>query len=156
MYQALLKKLKPGDLIYIKSIDRLGRKYTDIIEEWRRLTKEKGVDLVVLDMRELLDTRKYKNLMGNFLSDVVLAILSFVAENERINIRGRQREGIEAARVRGVHLGRPPKPLPPAFEIAYNKWSKRKISGERAAKLCGMAVSTFYRKAKERLKKQPS
>ncbi len=108
MYQQLVKRLKQEDVLYVKSIDRLGRNYEEILEQWRVLTKEKGVDLVVLDM-PLLDTRRGKDLMGTFLSDIVLQILSFVAENERRNIRERQREGIAAAKLRGVQFGRSPK-----------------------------------------------
>lgn len=110
MYQRMLKKLKRGDLLYIKSIDRLGRDYGEILEQWRILTKKNKVDIIVLDM-PLLDTRRGKDLMGTFLSDVVLQVLSFVAENERENIRQRQREGIEAAKQRGVQFGRPEKPI---------------------------------------------
>ena len=105
MYHRMLKKLRRDDLIYVKSIDRLGRNYEEILEQWRILTKEKKVDIVVLDM-ELLDTRRGKDLMGTFLSDIVLQVLSFVAQNERENIRQRQREGIEAAKLRGVRVGR--------------------------------------------------
>ena len=110
-YKRLLRKMKKDDLLYIKSIDRLGRNYAEILEQWRVLTKEKGIDIVVLDM-PLLDTRRGKDLMGTFLSDIVLQVLSFVAENERSNIRQRQAEGIAAAKARGVRFGRPPKPLP--------------------------------------------
>ena len=110
-YQRMVKKLKPDDLIYVKSIDRLGRNYEEILEQWRILTREKRVDIAVLDM-PLLDTRRGKDLMGTFLSDIVLQVLSFVAENERSNIRQRQAEGIAAARARGVRFGRPPHPLP--------------------------------------------
>ena len=110
-YRKLVRKLKKDDLLYIKSIDRLGRNYSEILEQWRILTKEKGVDIVVLDM-PLLDTRRGKDLIGTFLSDIDLQVLSFVAENERTNIRQRQAEGIAAAKARGVRFGRPPKPLP--------------------------------------------
>ena len=113
-YKQLLRKLKRDDLLYIKSIDRLGRNYEEILQQWRLLTKDKGVDIVVLDM-PLLDTRRGKDLMGTFLSDIVLQVLSFVAENERTNIRQRQSEGIAAAKARGVKFGRPPKPLPVNF-----------------------------------------
>ena len=113
-YKKLLRKMKKDDLLYIKSIDRLGRNYAEILEQWRILTKEKGIDIVVLDM-PLLDTRRGKDLMGTFLSDIVLQVLSFVAENERTNIRQRQAEGIAAAKARGVRFGRPPKPLPDNF-----------------------------------------
>ena len=113
-YRRLVRRLKKDDLLYVKSIDRLGRNYTEILEQWRILTKEKGADIVVLDM-PLLDTRRGKDLMGTFLSDIVLQVLSFVAENERSNIRQRQAEGIAAAKARGVRFGRPPLPLPENF-----------------------------------------
>ena len=113
-YKKLLRKLKKDDLLYIKSIDRLGRNYEEILQQWHVLTKEKGIDIVVLDM-PLLDTRRGKDLMGTFLSDIVLQVLSFVAENERTNIRQRQAEGIAAAKARGVKFGRPPLPLPDNF-----------------------------------------
>ena len=114
MYKRMLRKIKKDDLLYVKSIDRLGRNYAEILEQWRILTKEKGIDIVVLDM-PLLDTRRGKDLMGTFLSDIVLQVLSFVAENERTNIRQRQAEGIAAAKMRGVRFGRPPSPLPTNF-----------------------------------------
>ena len=113
-YQKLLRKLKKDDLLYIKSIDRLGRNYEEILQQWRILTKGKGIDIVVLDM-PLLDTRRGKDLMGIFLSDIVLQVLSFVAENERTNIKQRQAEGIAAAKAQGIKLGRPPLPLPDNF-----------------------------------------
>lgn len=113
-YKKLLRKLKKDDLLYIKSIDRLGRNYEEILQQWRILTKEKGIDIVVLDM-PLLDTRRGKDLMGTFLSDIVLQVLSFVAENERTNIKQRQAEGIAAAKAKGVKFGRPPLPLPDNF-----------------------------------------
>ena len=152
-YRKMVRKLKKDDLLYIKSIDRLGRNYAEILEQWRILTKEKGIDIVVLDM-PLLDTRRGKDLMGTFLSDVVLQVLSFVAENERTNIRQRQAEGIAAAKARGVRFGRPPKPLPENFHQLYQQWKNGKITGTAAAKLCGMPLSTFryraevYEKAK--------
>ena len=113
--------MKKDDLLYIKSIDRLGRNYQEILEQWRYLTREKGVDIVVLDM-PLLDTRRGKDLMGTFLSDIVLQVLSFVAENERTNIRQRQAEGIAAAKARGVKFGRPPIPLPDNFHAVHKAW----------------------------------
>lgn len=152
-YKRLVKKLKPDDLLYIKSIDRLGRNYEEILEQWRILTKEKRIDIVVLDM-PLLDTRRGKDLMGTFLSDIVLQVLSFVAENERINIRQRQKEGIAAAKAKGVRFGRPPKPLPEKYHSAYQRWKTGVITGTAAAKECGMPLSTFryraeiYEKAK--------
>ena len=145
-YKRLVRKLKKDDLLYIKSIDRLGRNYGEILEQWRLLTKEKGVDIVVLDM-PLLDTRRGKDLMGTFLSDIVLQVLSFVAENERVNIRQRQAEGIAAAKARGVRFGRPPKPLPENFHSAYQRWRADKITGTAAAKECGMPLSTFRYRA---------
>ena len=152
-YKRLLRKLKKDDLLYVKSIDRLGRNYGEILEQWRILTKEKGVDIVVLDM-PLLDTRRGKDLMGTFLSDIVLQVLSFVAENERTNIRQRQAEGIATAKARGVRFGRPPRPLPENYHNAYQRWKAGVITGTAAAKECGMPLSTFryraeiYEKAK--------
>ena len=152
-YQKMVRKLKKDDLLYIKSIDRLGRNYSEILEQWRILTKEKGIEIVVLDM-PLLDTRRGKDLMGTFLSDIVLQVLSFVAENERSNIRQRQAEGIAAAKARGVRFGRPPRPLPKNFHQIYRQWKNGKITGTAAAKICGMPLSTFryhaeiYEKAK--------
>lgn len=148
-YKRLMRKLKQDDLLYIKSIDRLGRNYEEILEQWRMITKEKRADIVVLDM-PLLDTRRGKDLVGTFLSDIVLQTLSFVAENERGNIRQRQKEGIEAAKIRGVQFGRPPKPLPENFVQVYNRWIKKEISGKTAAELCGLTMSTFYRRANMR------
>ena len=145
-YQKLSKKLRPGDLLIIKSIDRLGRNYEEILEQWRVLTKEKGVDIVVLDM-PLLDTRRGKDLIGTFLSDIVLQVLSFVAENERVTIRQRQAEGIAAAKARGVRFGRPPMPLPENFPAQYQRWKRGEITGKAAAQACGMPLSTFFYRA---------
>ena len=145
-YKKLLRKLKKDDLLYIKSIDRLGRNYEEILQQWRLLTKDKWIDIVVLDM-PLLDTRRGKDLMGTFLSDIVLQVLSFVAENERTNIRQRQAEGIAAAKARGVKFGRPPKPLPEGFHDAYQRWKHGEITGTAAAKECGMPLSTFRYRA---------
>lgn len=145
-YRKLLKKLKRGSILYIKSIDRLGRNYSDLTEQWRIITKEKGADIVVLDM-PVLDTRRDKNLLGTFISDIVLALLSYVAENERINIRQRQAEGIAAARSRGVQFGRPQKPLPDNFASVYQAWKAGKIRTAEAAAECGMPRSTFLYKA---------
>ena len=146
-YKKLLRKMKKDDLLYIKSIDRLGRNYAEILEQWRMLTKDKGIDIVVLDM-PLLDTRRGKDLMGTFLSDIVLQVLSFVAENERTNIRQRQAEGIAAAKSKGVRFGRPPSPLPENFHSVYQKWRSGKMTGTDAAKACGMPLSTFRYRAK--------
>lgn len=145
-YQQMTQKFKKGDLLYIKSIDRLGRNYAEILEQWRVLTKEKQIDIVVLDM-PLLDTRRGKDLVGTFLSDVVLQVLSFVAENERANIRQRQAEGIAAAKARGVRFGRPPKPLPDNFALLYKQWKNGHITGTAAAERCGMPLSTFRYRA---------
>lgn len=147
-YLQMMKRLKPDDVLYVKSIDRLGRNYDEILEQWRVLTKEKKIDIVVLDM-PLLDTRRGKDLMGTFLSDTVLQVLSFVAENERKNIRERQKEGIEAAKVKGTQFGRPEKPLPDNFEQAYKQWTSSELTGKEAAKQCDMPLSSFYRKARE-------
>lgn len=146
-YKKLVRKLKRDDLLYIKSIDRLGRNYEEIQNQWRILTKDKGVDICVIDM-PLLDTRRGKDLVGTFLSDIVLQVLSFVAENERVNIRQRQAEGIAAAKARGVRFGRPPRPLPENYHSAYQRWKAGKITGTAAARECGMPLSTFrYRAA---------
>ena len=145
-YKRLLRRLKKDDLLYIKSIDRLGRNYEEILEQWRVLTKDKGVDIIVMDM-PLLDTRRGKDLMGTFLSDIVLQVLSFVAENERTNIRQRQAEGIAAAKARGVRFGRPPHPLPENFRNVYQRWKSGKITGTAAARECGMPLSTFRYRA---------
>ena len=152
-YKKLLQKVKKGDLLYIKSIDRLGRNYAEIQEQWRVLTKEKNVDIIVLDM-PMLDTRRGKDLLGTFLSDIVLQVLSFVAGNERTNIRQRQAEGIAAAKVKGIRFGRPPKPLPDNFPALYQQWKEGEITGAAAARACGMPLATFryraeiYEKAK--------
>lgn len=146
-YRKLVRKMKKDDLLYIKSIDRLGRNYEAIQREWRALTKEKGVDICVIDM-PLLDTRRGKDLVGTFLSDIVLQVLSFVAENERTNIRQRQAEGIAAAKARGVRFGRPPLPLPDNFQHVYLQWKAGRLSISEAAKECGLTRSTFFNRAK--------
>lgn len=145
-YRRLVRRLRRDDLLYVKSIDRLGRNYSEILEQWRMLTKEKGVDIAVLDM-PLLDTRRGKDLMGTFLSDIVLQVLSFVAENERDNIRQRQAEGIAAAKARGVRFGRPPLPLPDNFHMLHQAWRGQKITLRQAARACGMPTGIFYSKA---------
>ena len=145
-YKKLLHKLKENDVLYIKCIDRLGRNYEEVLQQWRVLTKEKGIDIVVLDM-PLLDTRRGKDLMGTFLSDIVLQVLSFVAENERANIRQRQAEGIAVAKAKGIRFGRPPKPLPENFQTCYQMWEKGEITGTVAAKECGMPLATFRYRA---------
>lgn len=146
-YQRLLKKLDKNSVLVVKSIDRLGRNYADLNEQWRIITKEKGADIVVIDM-PLLDTRREKNLLGTLISDIVLALLSYVAENERISIRQRQAEGIAAAKARGIKFGRPSKPLPDNFEEAYGQWKKKKLTLKQAANVCGLAESTFRDKAR--------
>lgn len=145
-YKKLLRKMKKDDLLYIKSIDRLGRNYEEILQQWRVLTKEKGIDIVVLDM-PLLDTRRGKDLMGTFLSDIVLQVLSFVAENERTNIKQRQAEGIAAAKAKGVRFGRPPRPLPENFHSCYQRWKQGENTGTAAAKECGMPLASFRYRA---------
>lgn len=147
-YRRMLRRLKRDDLLYVKSIDRLGRNYGEILEQWRLLTKEKGVDIVVLDM-PLLDTRSGKDLMGTFIADLVLQILSFVAQNERENIRQRQAEGIAAAKARGVPLGRPALPLPENFEQVVSSWRNKEIDFASALQQTGMRPATFYRRLKE-------
>lgn len=145
-YKRLLRIIKKDDLLYIKSIDRLGRNYEEILQQWRFLTKEKGIDIVVLDM-PLLDTRRGKDLMGTFLSDIVLQVLSFVAENERSNIRQRQAEGIAAAKAKGIRFGRPPQPLPSNFHSVFLQWKQGQITGTAAAQECKMPLSTFRYRA---------
>ncbi len=146
-YKRLLRRVKPDDLIYIKSIDRLGRNYAEILEQWKVITKDKHVDLYVMDM-PILDTRREKNLLGTFISDLVLALLSYVAENERNNIRQRQAEGIAAAKARGVHFGRRPNPLPDNFYEIYQQWKMKKISISEAARKCRMPQTTFFERAR--------
>lgn len=145
-YKKLLRKLDENSVLFIKSIDRLGRNYSDLNEQWRIITKEKKADIVVIDM-PLLDTRREKNLLGTFISDVVLALLSYVAENERTNIKQRQAEGIAAAKARGVKFGRPPLPIPENFYQMHKDWRAGKITIEEAAKACNMCPKTFYSKA---------
>lgn len=147
-YKKLVRKLKKDDVLYIKSIDRLGRNYAEILEQWRILTKNKGIDIVVLDM-PLLDTRRGKDLMGTFLSDIVLQVLSFVAENERENIRQRQAEGIAAAKARGVRFGRPEKELPDNFEALVQAWEREQLSLSDVLDLCQISQSTFYRRRRD-------
>lgn len=145
-YKRLVKRIKKGDLLYILSIDRLGRNYEEIQEQWRILTKEKEADICVLDM-PLLDTRQGKDLMGTFIADLVLQILSFAAQAERENIRRRQAEGIAAAKARGVKFGRKPIPLPDNFHEVHQAWRDKKITLQQAAESCGMPKGTFYSKA---------
>ena len=147
-WQALTRKLEHGDLLYIHSIDRLGRNYADILNWWRVLTKEKGVNIVVLDM-PLLDTRRGKDLMGTFLSDVVLALLSYVAQNEREMIRKRQAEGIAAAKSRGVQFGRPVKKPPNNFPKLIKAWEQGNLSFSQVLEQTGLTESSFYRRLRE-------
>lgn len=148
-YRKLLRKLHPGDTLMIVSIDRLGRNYDEIIEQWRIITKEKQADIVVLDM-PLLDTRqKEKDLTGTFIADLVLQILSYVAETERTNIRKRQAEGIAAAKEKGVHLGRKKKDLPEDFEKVVREWRAKQYSLEEVLEKLNVSRSYFYLKVKE-------
>jgi DNA invertase Pin-like site-specific DNA recombinase len=147
-YKRLVKKLKKGDLLVVESIDRLGRNYDEIIEQWRILTKEKGVDVVVNDM-PLLDTRHEKNLMGTFIADLVLQILSFVAHSERDNIRKRQAQGIAAAKAKGVVFGRPEKIAPPDFERLVKLWDSGRMPLDEVLEVCKMSRTTFYRRRRE-------
>lgn len=147
-YKRLLKKLHPGDTLFIKSIDRLGRNYEEILNQWRIITKEKLVDVVVIDM-PLLDTRHEKNLLGTFISDIVLQLLSYVSETERTNIKQRQAEGIAAARKRGVKFGRPIKEIPPNFGELITQWEKKELTMQEIMKTCDMSESTFYRRMRE-------
>ena len=147
-YQRLLKRLKPGDTLVIKSIDRLGRNYDEILEQWRIITKKKDAAIVVLDM-PLLDTRQGRDLTGTLIADIVLQLLSYVAQTEREFIRQRQAEGIAAAKARGVHMGRPVKNIPDDFEQLVTLWEKKKISLEQILQECGMSKATFYRRLRE-------
>lgn len=152
-YKKMVKKLKAGDLLYVLSIDRLGRNYEEIQNQWRIITKEIGADICVLDM-PLLDTRQGKDLMGTFIADLVLQILSFVAQSERENIKRRQEQGIAAAKAKGVRFGRPEIPVPANFGKLVADWEKKRTSLEETLKLCNMSEATFYRKLREyRIKK---
>lgn len=146
-YLELLGRLKEGDLLYVLSIDRLGRNYKEVQEQWRTLTKEMGVDICVIEM-PLLDTRNGKDLMGTFIADLVLQILSFVAESERDNIRKRQEQGIAVAKAKGVRFGRPRVQVPREFPEIVDEWERKEISFREALKRCGMSQATFYRKLK--------
>lgn len=147
-YKKMVKKMRRGDLLYVLSIDRLGRNYDEIQHQWRILTKEICIDVCVVDM-PLLDTRRSKDLLGTFVADLVLQVLSFAAHNERDNIRIRQAEGIAAAKARGVHMGRPVVEAPPDFEQVVKAWERKEISLEEAVKRCGMSESAFYRRRRE-------
>jgi len=147
-YKSLVRRLRPGDLVYIKSIDRLGRNYAEIQNQWRILTKERGVDVVVIDM-PLLDTRKGKDLMGTFIADVTLQLLSFVAQNERETIRKRQSEGIAAARSRGVRFGRPSQKVPENFGVVVKQWRRGSLPLAAVLAKTGLKKATFYRRFRE-------
>ena len=147
-YKKLMNTIQPGDLLFILSIDRLGRNYEEIQNQWRILTKVKGIDICVLDM-PLLDTRQGKDLLGTFIADLVLQILSFVAQSERENIRKRQEEGIAAAKARGVRFGRPEKEIPNDFNNIVVRWKMKKISLDEVLQRCNMSEATFYRRLRE-------
>lgn len=147
-YVKMVRKMEKGDLLYILSIDRLGRNYEEIQIQWRILTKEIGVDICVIDM-PLLDTRNGKDLMGTFIADLVLQILSFVAESERVNIRKRQEQGIAAAKAKGVRFGRPEIEVPKEFPKIVREWERKKITFDQALEKTGMSPSTFYRRLRE-------
>lgn len=147
-YKRLLTGLREGDLLYVLSIDRLGRDYEEIQKQWRILTKDIGADICVLDM-PLLDTRQGKDLMGTFIADLVLQILSFVAQSERENIKRRQAEGIVAAKCRGVRFGRPETPVPAEFPVLVRQWEQKQLSVEQLLDICHMSPATFYRRLRE-------
>ena len=147
-YKRLLRVLRKGDLLYILSIDRLGRNYKEIQNQWRYLTSDLGIDICVIDM-PLLDTRRYKDLLGTFIADIVLQILSFVAESERDNIRKRQAQGISAAKANGIRFGRPESKIPDNFTFLVKRWRSRRLSLEELLKTCQISKSTFYRRLRE-------
>jgi len=147
-WQTLAKKLKRGDLLYIHSIDRLGRNYDEILNWWRILTQDKGIDIVVMDM-PLLDTRRDKDILGTLIANLVLNLLSYVAHNERDTIRKRQAEGIAAARARGVHLGRPIKEPPANFAQIVKLWERGSITFDDALAQTGLKQGTFYNRLRE-------
>lgn len=148
-YQRLLRRIREGDLVILKSIDRLGRNYQEVMDQWRIITKEIGADIKVIDM-PLLDTTVAKDLLGTFIADLVLQVLSFVSENERTNIKQRQAEGIAAAKRRGVKFGRPAKSLPDNFDELFHLWREKKISSEELSMQCNMAMSVIYKKMRLR------
>ena len=147
-YKKMVRRIKSGDLLYILSIDRLGRNYAEIQDQWRILTKDIGIDICVLDM-PLLDTRTCKDLMGTFIADLVLQILSFVAQSERESIKKRQAQGIAAAKAKGIHMGRPVKTMPDNFGELVRRWEEKKIPLEQILQQCGMSEATFYRRLRE-------
>lgn len=148
-YRRLLARLRPGDLLAVKSIDRLGRNYEEILDQWRLLVRQMGVDIVVLDM-PLLDTRQGRDLTGTLIADIVLQLLSYVAETERANIRQRQAEGIRAAKARGVRFGRERLVMPPGFEELKQRWEQGEISSREAGRRLGISYQTFLRNVKGR------
>lgn len=154
-YKKLIRKLRKGDLLYILSIDRLGRNYEEIQTQWRFLTREKEIDIAVIDM-PLLDTRRGKDLMGTFLADIVLQVLSFVAQNERENIRKRQAQGIAAAKAKGYKFGRPAIKTPSDFGQTIKQWETGQLKLIEAAEKCSMSTSTFYRRLREYRAGHPS
>lgn len=143
-YKRMLKKLKKSDVLVIKSIDKLGRNYKDVIKQWQYITQDKGADIVVLDMK-LLDTRQHKDLLGTFIADMVLQLLSYVAENERLNIKQRQAEGIAAAKARGVQFGRPTKFIPENYIDIFIRYPHKELTKNQAIQLIGCKEHTFYR-----------
>lgn len=147
-YNNMVNQMNEGDVLFVLSIDRLGRNYTEIQNQWQLLTHKRGIDICVMDM-PLLDTRNKKDLMGTFVADLVLQILSFVAENERLNIRKRQEQGIEAAKQRGVRFGRPKVKLPEDFESMLEEWKHKRMEAEYIVSVCNISKTTFYRKARE-------
>lgn len=149
-YRQLLKKVKKGDLLVLKSIDRLGRNYEEILEQWRILTKEKQIDIQVLDMPLLNTTSEIEGLTGVFIADIVLQILAYVAETERAFIKQRQAEGIAIAKANGVHFGNKRIEIPDSYQYIFDNWANGEISAEVAAELIGVSISTFYRRCKER------
>ena len=155
-YKRLLKKVCEGDVLIVKSIDRLGRNYTEIIEQWRKITQVKNADIIVLDM-PLLDTTKNKDLLGTFISDLVLQVLSFVAENERVNIRQRQAEGIAAAKAKGIKFGRPKVYNAEDYVEIYEMFKRKEITQKEAMKIMGVCEGTYYRIVNEikEMKKNP-
>ncbi len=154
-YKKMIRKLKAGDVVIVKSIDRLGRNYKEILKQWRSITKDKGVDIIVIDM-PLLDTTRNKDLLGTFISDIVLQLLSFVSENERENISQRQAEGIAAAKLRGVKFGRPQLELNEDFHIVLKDWEEKKINAPEAAARMGISIRSFYYRLEKYRKEKES
>lgn len=154
-YMELIHHLREGDLLYVLSIDRLGRNYEDIQKQWKIMTKDIGIDICVIDM-PLLDTRTCKDLMGTFIADLVLQILSFVAENERENIKKRQAQGIAAAKARGVHMGRPVKDIPDNFCDLVGQWEDKRIPLKVILERCNISEATFYRRLREKALLNPN